>query len=143
MTCFHHTKTKGDLGVMKAKLDLMIKGYMILQPETEHAPFDIVVYKDGRFLRVQVKYIEMNEFGSLRVRFTHRWMNSKGGQTRPIDKNAIDLFCVYCPDTDTCYYVDPKKFGQSMKIRIKKSKFKTTPREHPASDFLNIVIQDS
>ena len=28
----------------------------MLLPLTEHAPFDLVAYKDGRFYRVQVKY---------------------------------------------------------------------------------------
>ena len=143
MPCYHHTKTKGDIGVAKAKLDLLLKGYMILQPETEHAPFDLVTYRDGKFLRVQVKYIEENANGALRVRFTRRWTNSKGGQTRPIDKDAIDLYCVYCPDTDTCYYIDPKKFSNSVKIRTRKCKLKTSPHEHKASDFLSIVLQDN
>ncbi|WP_180230119.1 hypothetical protein [Bacillus sp. AFS073361] len=33
----HHTKSKGDLGVLKAQVDLYEKGYMILLPHTEHA----------------------------------------------------------------------------------------------------------
>jgi hypothetical protein len=57
----HHTKSKGDLGVLKAQVDLYEKGYMILHPQTEHAPFDLVVYKDKNFKRVQVKYRNLNE----------------------------------------------------------------------------------
>lgn len=45
----HHTKHKGDLGVLKAQVDLYQKGYMILYPQTEHAPFDLVIYKDNQF----------------------------------------------------------------------------------------------
>lgn len=51
----HHTKDKGDLGVAKVFADLVSKGFMVLFPATEHAPFDLVAY-DGGFLRVQVKY---------------------------------------------------------------------------------------
>jgi hypothetical protein len=43
----HHTKVKGDLGVLKAQVSLYEQGYLILQPVTEHAPFDLVAYKDG------------------------------------------------------------------------------------------------
>jgi len=25
----------------------------------------------------------------------------------PTDKNAIDVFCIYCPDADDCYYIRP------------------------------------
>ncbi|EJQ47188.1 Uncharacterized protein BWINRASL_04312 [Bacillus mycoides] len=44
---YHHTKTKGDLAVLKAQVDLYEKGYMILTPQTEHSPFDLAVYKGG------------------------------------------------------------------------------------------------
>ena len=45
----HHTKNKGDLGELKVKVDLLEQGYLILNPETEHAPFDLVIYKSGLF----------------------------------------------------------------------------------------------
>jgi hypothetical protein len=51
----HHTKVKGDLGVLKAQVSLYEQGYLILQPVTEHAPFDLVAYKDGIFKWIQVK----------------------------------------------------------------------------------------
>lgn len=46
---YHHIKTKGDLGALKAQVELCEKGYMILVPHTEHAPFDLGAYKDGEF----------------------------------------------------------------------------------------------
>ncbi len=45
----HHTKNKGDLGVLKVKVDLYQQGFLLLVPETEHAPFDLVIYKNGCF----------------------------------------------------------------------------------------------
>jgi len=50
----HHTKEKGDLGVLKAQLDLFEQGFVILNPVTEHAPFDLVAYDSGVFRRIQV-----------------------------------------------------------------------------------------
>ena len=47
----HHTKDKGDLGVAKAHADLVEKGWLVLFPTTEHAPFDLVAYRDGDFRR--------------------------------------------------------------------------------------------
>jgi hypothetical protein len=52
----HHTKDKGDIGVAKAHADLVTQGYVVLFPATEHAPFDLVAYRNGEFERVQVKY---------------------------------------------------------------------------------------
>lgn len=63
----HHTKEKGDLGVLKAQLSLFEQGYLILQPVTEHAPFDLVAYKDNAFKRVQVKYKSLDKSVTLRA----------------------------------------------------------------------------
>ena len=49
----HHTKNKGDLGILKAQLDLFKQGYSLYFPLSEHEPFDIVAYKDHKFLRIQ------------------------------------------------------------------------------------------
>ncbi|GAA1502007.1 hypothetical protein GCM10009788_01340 [Nocardioides humi] len=69
----HHTKDKGDLGVAKAFADLVGKGYQVLVPMTEHAPFDLVAYKGGSFLRVQVKFRAARSSGSLLVEFKSNW----------------------------------------------------------------------
>jgi hypothetical protein len=61
----HHTKCKGDLGVLKAQLDLFEQGFTICVPQTEHAPFDLVAYRHGEFRRVQVKYRALNANGAL------------------------------------------------------------------------------
>lgn len=115
----HHTKDKGDLGVLKAQADLAEKGHTILLPLTEHAPFDLVIYKDGIFKRVQVKYRAVCSDGSLFIPFKNNWADQNGLHTRYVDKSSVDVFCVYCPDTDQCYYFDPKKFGSSVKLRLR------------------------
>ncbi len=33
-----------------------LRGFVVLFPATEHAPFDLVTYEDGSFQRIQVKY---------------------------------------------------------------------------------------
>lgn len=115
----HHTKSKGDLGVLKAQVDLYEKGYMILLPQTEHAPFDLVVYKNQNFKRVQVKYRNLNKKGILEVRFSSSYSTSNGVMTKNVDKDEIDVYCVYCPQTDECYYFDPKSFHNSISLRVK------------------------
>ncbi len=115
---YHHTKNKGDLGVLKAQVDLHQKGYLILIPHTEHSPFDLVVYKDGYFKRVQVKYRELTTKGILEVRFRSTYCNTKGIVTSVVEKNEIDVYCVYCPQTDECYYFDPKRFDKSLSLRV-------------------------
>ena len=96
----HHTKLKGDLGVLKAQLDLFEQGFTILVPQTEHGPFDLAVYKDGEFRRVQVKYRTVDRFGKIDAKFSTCWNDKHGTHIVPIDKSEVDLYCIYCPDTD-------------------------------------------
>jgi hypothetical protein len=130
----HHTKDKGDLGVAKAHADLVEQGWTVLFPSTEHAPFDLVAYRDGEFQRVQVKY-RSGHTGSLYVQFRSGWSDRHGIHHAPIDKSAIDLICIYCPETDNCYYIDPKRHRRSVRLRITPSRNGQVVGVLPAEDF--------
>jgi hypothetical protein len=114
----HHTKDKGDVGVAHAIADLADQGYLVLTALCEHAPFDLVGYRDGSFIRVSVKYRSALPSGAVQVQFRSSWADSNGNHARPIDKDDIDVLCIYCPDTRACYYVDPKNFGRSVTLRV-------------------------
>lgn len=114
----HHTKDKGDLAVAKAHADLVSKGCVVLFPTTEHAPFDLVAYRDGAFSRVHVKYRSARRRGVIEVDFRSLWSDRHGVHRKPIDKSAVDLFCMYCPETDECHYVRPSDFGASVTLRV-------------------------
>ena len=118
----HHTKVKGDLGVLKAQVSLYEQGYLLLQPVTEHAPFDLVAYKDGLFKRVQVKYKSLDKTGALTVHFQSSWADKNGTHMKAVDKGQIDLYCIYCPETDECYYLDPKEYDKSVTLRVETPK---------------------
>lgn len=100
----HHTKDKGDLAVFKAQVSLCEQGYVVCTPQTEHAPFDLVAYKGGEFLRVQVKYRAAVN-GRVALMLASSWADRSGSHHKPYDKADIDVWCVFCPDTDRCYYV--------------------------------------
>ena len=118
----HHTKDKGDLGVLKAQVDLCEQGFLIMNPLTEHAAFDLVAYRDGKFYRDQVKYRKLDRSGKLDIKFSTCWADRIGIHTVQIDKSEVDLFCVYCPETDECYYLAPQDFRSHVSLRV------STPR---------------
>lgn len=113
------TKEKGDLGHMKCVADLMQKGYKILFPFGEDWKFDIVVYSEGKFLRVQCKYDNGKIDGVVRVkcRSTNNWTNYK------YTNRDIDFIAVYHEPTKSCYYVPANLLGDkgrsSIYLRIK------------------------
>src|SRR5262245_37623728 len=114
----HHTKDKGDIGVLKAQADLASKGYMVLKPLTEHAEFDLVIYKDHKFTRVQVKYRSIDKNGCLPVFFRSCWTDKNGTHMKAVDKASVDLYCLYCPEMDRCFYFDPNRFNKSISLRV-------------------------
>ena len=114
----HHTKDKGDLGTAKAHADLVASGFTVLFPATEHAPFDLVAYRAGEFHRVQVKY-RSSRSGAISVNFRSVWADRNGTHTKRIDKSEIDFVCIYCPETDQCYYVRPVDHRQSVTLRVR------------------------
>jgi hypothetical protein len=113
----HHTKNKGDLGVLHAKVDLAEKGFDLFLPLTEHQAFDLVAYRDGRFYRIQVKYRRVVN-GVICVKFHSSWADRHGVHMVLMDKNSVDVVCIYCPDTRRCYYIDPRRHGISVQLRL-------------------------
>lgn len=139
----HHTKNKGDLGVLKAQLDLYEQGYTILTPLTEHESFDLVAYKDGEFKRVQVKYRALNDKGVLAVAFESSWADKNGTHRQRVDKKEIDIYCVYCPETDECYYFDVRINEKAVSLRIEPSKNNQKKNVRLAKDYRTIPTSPS
>ena len=133
----HHTKNKGDLGVAKAHCDLVEKGYIVMFPTTEHAPFDLVAYDGTNFVRIQVKYRKAVK-GSVQIRLESWWADKNGSHGVPIDKNQVDVFCVFCPDTDRCYYFRPENMHLHFSIRIAAPKNNQRKRVNLAENFTRV-----
>lgn len=130
----HHTKDKGDLAVLKAQADLCEQGYMVCIPLTEHAPFDLVVYKEGRFRRVQVKYKSVCR-GAVQVNFRSYWADRNGSHRKDTNKSEVDIFCIYCPETNECYYFDVAMFNRSATLRVEAAKNSQTVGVNIAADY--------
>ena len=134
----HHTKTLGDLGVLKAQVDLYQKGYWVSIPLTEHAPFDLVVTKDGLSKTIQVKARKINSKGTLEVPFRQSYSTRNGVYTNKWDKSEIDVVCVYCPDLDECFYFSPKAFDKTISLRVKTPKNNQKQRVHFVNDYREV-----
>lgn len=134
----HHTKRDGDLGVYKAILDLHQKGYIVSDPLTEHAPFDLIIWRNCNAKTVQVKHRSKDGSGKIEVRFRRTQWNTNGSYNEEIDKQPIDLYCVYCPESDECYYFKPEWFNKSVSLRIDKPKNNQTKGVKMASDFRQV-----
>ncbi|MEW2483089.1 group I intron-associated PD-(D/E)XK endonuclease [Mycobacterium sp. NPDC049093] len=55
-----------------------------------------------------------------------------------MDKDAIDLICIYCPDPDECYYIRPTDHGVSVNLRITPTKNGQQKRILTAASFRDL-----
>ena len=111
------TKRKAELGIAKAIADLVEKGFEVLVPLSEHSHFDLVIWDGNTFRSVQVKHRNIQR-GSVKVVLGNSWSDKSGHHFMAMDKDVIDIICIYCPQTKECYYVNPKNFNKQITLRI-------------------------
>lgn len=106
----------------------------------EQMPFDIATYHEGRFYRVQVKYRALVQGGvSVVFRSSSRYTSGKP-YAKAWDKSEVDVLAIYCPDNDTCYYLDPKAFKGSVILRVEESLNRQQRGVHRAADFTDFPL---
>lgn len=121
------TKEKGDTGLIQVIADLDKKGIKVALPISEHLPFDLIaINTNGKLARVSVKYVGMVN-GSIVVPLRSISTNTKGWKARTIDFNDIDVVAVFCPETQSCYYLKSsfvKNFKSGIYLRVEQAKRK-------------------
>ncbi|QKQ74401.1 group I intron-associated PD-(D/E)XK endonuclease [Nostoc sp. TCL240-02] len=96
----HHTKDKGDLAAAKVIADLVEKEYSVFVPVvTEHAPFDLIAYKNGKCYRIQAKY---SCDGTLKNK--SNWADKNGCHEKKYKSDDFDFYGLYLPDINKVVY---------------------------------------
>lgn len=104
-------KTKGDLAELKVAADLVERGYRIAIPFGEDVDFDLILIRDERLERVQVKYTESDGMiVTVRCR-SSSLTNGKVRQVKRYTAATIDWIAVYDLTSDHCYYVPASELG--------------------------------
>jgi hypothetical protein len=129
------TKKKGDIGVAMVIADAMSRGHGVALPIGENLPYDLVVDRNGKLERIQVKYTESKgAIVEVRCRST-----SETTQYKYTDK-LIEWIAVYDKTTKCCYYVPAAVLGtgrNAIWLRLVPSKNRQKKGLHFAKDFLN------
>ena len=125
-----HKKTKGSIAELRVSADLMQKGWRVLIPYGENNRYDLVAEREGKFLRIQVKYVTPRN-GALYV----GCFSSNNWSVQHYTAQQIDAIAVYDAVSEKVYYVPadkmrksamllrllPAKNGQKTKIRYAKN----------------------
>lgn len=104
-------KQKGDLAEMKVAADLLSRGYKIAFPYGEDWDYDLILCRDGRFERVQVKHTT-SDGAVIEVRcYSQSLTNGQVRATKHYTAESVDWIAVYDATTSECYYVPSSEFA--------------------------------
>lgn len=116
-----NTNEKGNLGFAMVIADVMKKGYFVFMPIADTTNVDLIIANDKMNLkRVQVKYRKKTEKGVIEIPTT----TVINGKKVPTDLSKIDIWAVYCPDTNKMYYIPTQDLigKATLSLRIDKPK---------------------
>jgi hypothetical protein len=136
-------KAKGDLAELKVATDLLERGYRIAIPYGEDHDFDLILCRDDKLERVQVKYTESNgRFVIVRTR-SHSLTNGKVKRTKYYTAKTVEWIAVYDKATDRCYYVPSSELGSGrsgFRLRLTEPLNSQKVGIRYAADYLDPVI---
>lgn len=102
---------------------------------------DLIVETEKQLIKVQVKYARLKD---QRINLSVR-KSGPNGYRYNYTTSDVDMFAVYCPDTDTVYWIPASEacsFSSSMSLRCgdsKKKNVETKPAENYLSFFGGIA----
>jgi hypothetical protein len=102
------------LAELKVAADLVERGFRIAIPFGEDNDFDLILIREGRLERLQVKYTKSNgRFVLVRTR-SHSLTNGKVKRTKHYTAAMIEWIAVYDRTSDRCYYVPASELGSGL-----------------------------
>lgn len=117
------TLTIGDRSEIAVLNDLSKKGYKFLLPYGHDWRFDLAVYIDGRFIRIQVKTARPDK-SSNGSRFVVSAKSYSRGMKKPkrYCSKDIDYIATYCRETDEVFYIPINEFHGQGDMSLRKSR---------------------
>ena len=123
----------GDLSEQAVKLELIRRGWIVLEPSSRDAVYDLVVDRGGSFETIQVKTMNGNSIAKI-VDRSGEEVSKNGKERESIDyaKHGIDWLVGYSKENNECYFY---KLGTYSLIETKSfSVNKYSPDEFPSNN---------
>lgn len=129
-----NTKQMGTIAELKAQYDFMNYGYNILIPQGDYCAYDLVIEKEGRFWKVQVKSAQKIKEGKIEFDLTSQnYYCSKKYSIKD-----CELFYLYCHENQQSYlyFNENDKNTRSITLRLTLPKNNQRKGIHLAEDYL-------
>ncbi|PIR26049.1 MAG: hypothetical protein COV41_02360 [Candidatus Brennerbacteria bacterium CG11_big_fil_rev_8_21_14_0_20_43_10] len=127
-------KLKGDTAELIVAAKFIADGFRVLFPYGENSRYDLVAEKNGKFFRVQVKYVTPKN-GALEVncRSSNNW------SVIHYSKEDFDIIGVFDPIHGKIYFIPSKMVNNStIRLRLEKSRNNQKKYVHYAEDYSKI-----
>ena len=127
-------KAKGEISQGQILAALLKRGDVVLIPFGDNQRYDLVIDRDGRFIRVQCKTAWITNRGQLSFAVCSSYKH-RGKGTKDY-KGEADFFAVYSPDLNKCYWIPVEDCGTSQTLlRLTEVKNKQNKGIRWAKDF--------
>ena len=129
-------KTKGDIAELAVAKKLIENGWKVLFPYGENHRYDLVIEKNNKFVRIQVKYVTPKN-GALEIncRSSNNW------SVLHYSPKDIDIIAAYNSYDGEIYFIPVSKINRSLfKLRIAPAKNNQKLKIHFAKDFNELKI---
>lgn len=131
------TKQKGYIGEAKILSDLVRRGCKVLLPFGEDFPFDLVIYREKKFERVQCKYTKSDgKVIKVRCRSANNWIDVL------YTPDDIDWLAVYDKTTETIAYIPSVELGENgrraIHLRLTETQNRQSKKIRFAKDYANL-----
>lgn len=102
------SRKKGDIAEKLFELECIKRDIDVYRPVSSGSRVDYLAYVDGVYKKVQIKYISTYN-DRISISFTKHQNGRRTEEGKPVYKkycsDEIDMFLVYCPDTNEWYNI--------------------------------------
>lgn len=107
------TKQRGDTAELAVAADLVARGYGVAFPFGEDCDYDLIVDRDGKLEKVQVKHCRSEGVRMEVKTCSHSLTNGKVRRTKRYTAATIDWVAAYDATTRDCFYIPASELGTS------------------------------
>lgn len=133
-------RRKGDIAEKMFELKCVENDVEVFTPINSGSRIDYIIVHEGKMKRVQIKYISAYN-GTINISFTKNQNGRREGDKplyKKYDSSEIDLFLVYCPDTDKWYNIpiNTADDQRGVSLRIVQAKNNQKSNVRSAEDYI-------
>ena len=129
------TKMIGDIGTSVVVSEFLKHGINVLLPYDDNSSYDLVIYFNNQFYKIQVKTTERVLFGEY-MKFETNITNPNNKSTRLYKSDEVDYFALYCIENEWLGLIKFDNQSKETVIRVQDVKNNQSNRSKFYQDYI-------